>query len=232
MKTYIEVSDIAFNKQLDFFCGKVGSFAVQFGLDPDKITKLQATNELVKFVADAHKTARNYARNYVQYKKMLRRGDGKKILGAVPLPPVFATAPPPVTSANAQAQFASLIQDCVRSGNFTENIGKGLGIIKSETNFDPQAGNPVLKVKLAQGGHPLLRCKKGKYEGFEIWKDRNDGNGYQFAGVSLHPAWLDQAALPAGGVVVSWKYRVIYIYENQQAGSWSNVVMVSVYGNV
>ncbi len=232
MKTYIEVTDKAFNKQLDFFCGKVGSFAAILGLNATKIAALQATNELVKFVAQANQTAQNYARSYVTFKNVLRRGKGAQILGAVPVPPVYATAPPAVTSPNAQAQFASLIQDCVRSSNFSENIGASLGIIKPESNFDPQAGKPVLKVALAQGGHPLLRCKKGKYEAFEIWKDKNDGNGYQLAGVSLHPTWLDHAALPAPGVAVSWKYRVIYVYENKQAGSWSNVVMVSVYGNV
>jgi len=34
------------------------------------------------------------------------------------------------------------------------------------------------------------------------------------------------------GLTATWKYKAIYLYDNQQAGNWSTVVIVTVVGNV
>ncbi len=232
METFIEKQELAFNDQLDGFCDEIDDYATPLNLDTGKIKNLQGTNDLVQFVYRATENAQKYAHDMVAYKSLLRFGIGKEVLGDVPVPPVYSVLPPPVTSANARGQFADLIQDCVNSGNLTTNIGQALGIIKPATVFDPQAGTPVLKVTLAQGGHPLLHANMSGYEAFQIWRDSNDGKGYLQVGTSLHPDYLDLSALPLGGVATAWKYKLIYVYKNQQAGAWSNEVVISVYGNV
>jgi hypothetical protein len=231
MSTIIEKGNGPFKDQLDFFCKNAPNYQKELGLDATKLANLQASDLFVDFVWQQTDDAEKYFHACVAYKNQVRYGSGDQVLGAVPTPPVYATMPA-VVNDNVQGQFADMIQDCAGSASYSTTIGISLGIAKADTVFDPQAGAPVLKVTLAQGGHPLLHTKLGSYEAFQVWRDSNDGNGYQLAGVSLHPDFLDLTVLPAAGTAVSWKYKVIYVYKNQQAGAWSNEVIISVYGNV
>jgi len=232
MATFIEAADLPFANQMNNFCGKVNNYATLLGLDTAKITALQKSNTLVQLVMVQQEVAQQYGVTFTAYKDLLRYGNGTQILGNLPAPPVYPTPTPAITNANVQADFAELIQDCVKSKNFTTDIGNDLGILKPVTPFDPQAGQPKLTVKTAQGGHPLLHSKIGEYEAFQIWKDSGDGKGFVLLGTSQHPDYLDLTALPAIGITATWKYKAIYLYDNQQAGNWSTVVIVTVVGNV
>ncbi len=232
MATYIEAKDLPFDKQLNTFC--IGAPGVQKELDLDdtKIANLQASNTLVAFVEQQAEDAENYFHGVIKYKNLLRYGNGTEVLGPLLAPPVYPDPLPEVTTANVQGQFADLIQDCVRSGNYTVNIGESLGIVKPTTVFEPQAGAPMLKVSLAAGGHPLLHVKIGQYDGFQIWKDSGDGNGYVLLNLSVRPDFLDLSTLPLAGASATCKFKAIYVYQNQQAGAWSSEVVITVYGNV
>ncbi len=79
-------------------------------------------------------------------------------------------------------------------------------------------------------GHPTLHTKIGDYDGFEVWKDT--GTGFAFLNVSDTPNFTDPSALPASGVEVIWKYKIIYRYKNVQIGNWSVTISVAVKGSV
>ena len=136
-----------------------------------------------------------------------------------------------MVAANVQKRFAEIIQDCVRSGNYTIGIGEDLGIEKPETVFDPQLGQPEFEIELNSGGRPNLLWPKGKFQGIEIWKD-SDGTGFKFLDKDFNPDYLDKSALPAAGTSAVWKYKMIYLFQDEQVGNWSEEVVITVYGNV
>ena len=230
MQTHIENTDQLFANQIDGFTNKIDTYAITLSLDPKKIATLKQARDFYLFVSAENEKAHQYALGYTAYKNHARRGLEGIAIGPVPTPPVYATPPPPVVNGSVQAIFADMIQDCVRSKAFTPAMAQDLGILKPPTSFDPQAGTPELFVTLAQGGHPLLHTRIGKYESYDVYKD--SGAGYIFTGNSQHPDFLDLTALPAQGVSAIWKYKVIYKYAGVQAGNWSNEVIVSVYGSI
>ena len=83
-------------------------------------------------------------------------------------PPVSVTAVP----AGVFTRLGLLVTSIKSDPNYTDAIGRDLGIIAAQTPFDPQCGKPVIKITFSSGGHPTLLWTKGKFQGIEIWKDK------------------------------------------------------------
>jgi hypothetical protein len=132
--------------------------------------------------------------------------------------------------ANLVALFRDVIQQCVKSGNLTDDMAKALGIFEEPVVIKLEDGTPDLTLKYISAGHPTLHTILGKYDGFEIWKDA--GAGFVFLNVSNLANYADTSALPAAGLDVIWKYKIIYRYANAQIGKWSNTISVAIKGSV
>ena len=221
-----------FKTQINVFCVKIDTYSGLLALSPAKVANIKKVKELVNFVFEANVAIHGYSGDIAQYAMKLFRGHNDEPLGAIPLPTSYPAILPDVTEPNATAQLADLLQDCKRSPDFTSNIAAELGVLKSSTPFDPEAGKPIIKLKTAEGGHPLLHVKKGQYEGWELWKDRSDGKGFVKAEKVLRPDYLDPDPLPAIGTSAVWRYKAIYLYADKHAGSWSDDATITVLGSV
>jgi hypothetical protein len=169
-----------------------------------------------------------FAEAVTKYKDLLRYGNGTEVLGAFPTVPSVPIAPP--AGANVQERFSKLVQRIKGSPNYSKSIGEDLDIEVKEEPFDPQAGKPEIKTAYSSGGHPVLKWKKGKYQGVEVWK--NTGTGWQKLDIDTSPDYTDKTALPAAGQTAVWQYKMIYLYKDAQAGNWSDEATVTVSGNV
>jgi hypothetical protein len=228
METFIEREDPKFALQLNNFCETIDTYKVLLGLDNDKVNALKQSSALAVFIITFNGIIQTFAEGFTAYKNLMRYGEGNQVLGPIPVPPVLSVDAPDVTNANVQKQFAEMIQDCVRSSNFTRSIGEQLGIVKPISDFNAEAGQPIIKTKLAEGGHPLLHVKKGGYEGYILYK--STGGSFVKVDKILHPDYLDHDPLPAPGERAVWRYKAIYLYKDKPAGSESAVVDVQVFG--
>ena len=231
MATFIEAADEKFGTQLRGFCGKVDTHSATLGLAAGKITQIKRDSIFFDYTLDAANVFKTFSQQMNNYKQLLRKGRGDEVLPAFPTLPTLAVTPP-LALANVQKRFGEIIQDCVRSSNYTKSIGEDLGIEKPETVFDPQAGQPDFEIELNSGGRPNLLWPKGKFQGVEIWKDNSTGQGFKFLDKDFNPDYLDKSDLPAAGTSAVWKYKMIYLYKDEQVGNWSEEVVVTVYGNV
>jgi len=230
MATFIETKDEKFGTQLRIFCQKVDTHSATLGLNAAKVISIKKDSTFFDYTLDAANSFKTFAQSMNGYKFLLRKGRGDEVLPAFPAIPTLAVAPT-LVAANVQKRFAEIIQDCVRSGNYTIGIGEDLGIEKPETVFDPQLGQPEFEIELNSGGRPNLLWPKGKFQGIEIWKD-SDGTGFKFLDKDFNPDYLDKSALPAAGTSAVWKYKMIYLFQDEQVGNWSEEVVITVYGNV
>ncbi len=233
MATFIEPSDEKYLLQVNKFCDRVDTYSGTLGLDPAKVAAIKADNDFFRKTFLYMGQFRGFAESFTNYKDLLRHGKGDEVLGTFPVAPVIETPVPTPTSANCQKRFAEIIQDCVKSPNYTKTIGEDLGIEATVTPFNPADGKPELKPAYSTGGHPELKWKKGKFDGIEVWIDRNDGKGWVYLDKDMRPDFTDKiSALPAAGASAVWKYRAIYLYKGEQAGQWSEVVTLTVHGSV
>jgi len=232
MQTTILDSEAGFHGQLDQCCSNIDDYSTPLNLDATKVANLKTTDGFIKFIFSLQGLAQSYAHAITSYKDQLHTGPSKLLMGAVPLPPVYPTVMPVISLGNARAQYADIIQDSIKSPNYTNDIGIKLGFIITEAAAKDEPVTPLLILKPSVEGHPVLHTKKGIYQGYEVWKDTGDGKGYFKLDTSMYPDYTDLSNLPAIGAGAIWKYKIIYMLSGAHSGNWSNEVTVGVFGQI
>ena len=236
MAINIETNDAAYNLQLKNFANKIGGYSAVLGLTPADVASIKADALAFDYVLGNLLATQTFAQNYTAYKTALLHG-GALSLGALPVQPVF-TAAPAMPLADVKGRFRALIQVITHKKNaYTTAIGQDLGIEAAVVPFTPATGKPVFFIEPSSGGYPNLRWTRGKFQGIEIWKDSGPSTGSGQAGFAkldrdMRPDYIDKTNLPAAGQTAVWKYKMIYLVNDEVVGNWSDVVSVTVHGEV
>ncbi len=110
---------------------------------------------------------------------------------------------------------------------YTEAIGQSLGIEGPEASGpDLEAAQPDLTGAKVVAAAVLIPWTKGKFHGIRIEADRGDGKGWAFLAIDTRPDDSDTEPFPSGGAV--WRYRAIYLLDDEKVGQWSPAVSVNV----
>ncbi len=235
MKILIEGAEDKLAAQLHKFRnGYSTTYAALLKVPTNLLDKLDKGSLFLDFVLDMQSKIHTVSSTFTSYKNLVLHGHGTDVLGALPVLTIYPTtpAPPPICDANVAGILREIAQVCVNSGNLTEDIAKALGLFEDPTVVSLASGTPDLSLKSMSGGHPMLHTVLNGYDGFEVWKDSGIGAGFVFHNVSTSSDFTDQSALPALGVEVVWKYKIIYRLKNLQIGNWSATISVAVKGNV
>ena len=232
MKMLLENAEAPLASQINHFCQEVPNYEVVLDLDSGKVIKIKKINNFFQFILSMQVTIQSIAHSFTSYKNQAHYGPAEGLLGALPVLPVYPAVIPEIPFGNAKSLFSDMIKDCMKSANFTKDIGLALGIIEPDVAAKPEEVTPVLTVKLTTGGHPLLHTVKGNYSGYEVWKDSMDTKGYIKLDTSIYCDYIDNSPLPAIGVAKTWKYKIIYILKAAECGNWSNEVTVGVFGQI
>lgn len=228
MAIFIETNDADFNIQLNNFANKIANYGTALGLTTAEINSIKADAKAFDYVLGNQVAIQTFAHNYTTFKAQLRKG-GTATLGALPKQPVFTTAPT-MPLIGIESRFRALLQRITHQNGYTAAIGKDLGIDAPLTVFNAADGKPVFNITLSSGGYPNLHWTRRKFNGIEIWKD--SGTGFIKLDRDMHPDFTDKTPLPAAGATAIWKYKMIYIINDEVIGHWSDVVSISVHGEV
>ena len=231
MQSFIERTDDGFLLQVNTFCNKIDTYATLLGVTAGEVTSIKADRDLLAWAVPGQNVIQSFAQTFTNFKNLLRYGNGTEVLSQLPVVPVL-NSPPALVDANVQKRFSDLAKRIKASPKYTKSIGEDLGIEVAHTPFDPQLGKPVFKTTYSSGGHPHLIWKKGKFQGVEIWVDRNDTKGWVKLERDFHPDFTDKAPLPPVGQTAVWNYKMIYLFADEIVGSWSDETAVTVYGSV
>jgi len=228
MATYIENADAAFNSQLKNFANKIGAYGPALGLTPAEIAAIKIDAAAFDYIFINQMAMQTFAQTYTAYKALLRKGGGL-LPASVPVQPVLGP-PPAMPASDISFRFRKVVQRIIHSLAYTRAIGEDLGIEAPVSVFNPVNGKPKFTIEFVAGGCPNLKRTKGKYHGVEIWKD--SGNGFVKLDRDMRPDYVDKSPLPAAGVSAVWRYRMIYLMNDEIAGNWSDLVSVTVHGEV
>ena len=231
MALQIEKTDAALNQQLKTFAGKIDTYSAPLGITATEVASIKADAAAMDYVMANQDAVQTFGQNYTAFKDLLRNG-GSPMLGAAPTPPVFA-APPTMPEPNIESRFRMLLQRITHTTAYNKSVGEDLGIeapSDAATKAALEAGKPVFRIEPSSGGHPNLRWTKGKYQGIEIWKDA--GTGFIKLDRDMRPDFIDKTDLPKAGTTALWKYKMIYLVNDEPIGNWSDVVSVTVVGEV
>jgi hypothetical protein len=204
------------------------NYASILELNSEEITKVATASSWFDYLLNSQAAAQNYSHAIFSLKRILRDGPANTdiTLPALPTPPPTPTGIPFSDIFGFVGPFITRIK---KHPNYTETIGKTLGIIPAiAAPMDISTLQPTLSVDF-QGGHPVLSWKINGTQALEIEADHGAGS-FSLLTIRMSSGYQDDTPLPPVGSASVWQYRAIYHIHDQRVGQWSQVLEISVKG--
>jgi hypothetical protein len=199
---------------LNNFNTKLPSYAVAVGILPADVTSVAHDTAMYSYMVNTYKQT---VQNLVAYKQQLKhQQNGAGPLGAIPTLPTLGAAPTAV-AAGAFDRVSKLVARIKASANYTDSIGKDLGIIATVPVIDVNAMQPNIKVNL-DAGCPHIKWTKGNADALDLYVDREDGAGFVPIGRFITPDYIDTTNLAGTLVLAQWHYKGMYVIGNNPVG--------------
>lgn len=229
MNYFIKSSDAEFVLQIIKFGETLPGYSGTLGISPAEVTQAQQDSEYLTWVLQCMNIYHEHSESWTKFKNLMRKGvDGN--VTSVPAPPVLPGTPAVTVQPNIQERFSKLAAKCKLSPNYTATIGEDLGIEAPSVTFNPQEGKPVFTIRLVSGGKPELVWVKGRFEGVVIYR-KEQGGSYSRLDTDLRPNYVDNTATAPEGQSKVYTYKMIYLYNDEQVGMWSDEVTITVTGD-
>lgn len=228
MKYFIESNNEKFSLQLTTFATELPSYSALLGFSNAEETEASQDAAYMKWAVESGNQVDNYQQEVFAFLDIVRYGaPGVETLNPPP-PPVLSPPPAPVPP-DIERRFQEKARKAKAAKGYTRAIGEKLGIVGDDTEFDPRAGKPKLKVS-TDAGYPYLVTSKGRYPAINLYRDMGTGYGGNPYKTLTNPKFRDEDSLPAAGQSRIIKYKAIFIWNNEEVGEWSDEVSVTVAG--
>ncbi|MES2568085.1 MAG: hypothetical protein V4565_14515 [Bacteroidota bacterium] len=226
-KSYVPTSDADKGIWLNNFTTKLSLHATVIGVTPAELTAIQKDNAMYQYIIGMIEVYRQTLSNLTGYKNMLKRSVGQQHIGALPVLPTLAAAPPIVTEGIFE-RIIMLVSRFKKTVGYTDNIGADLGVLPpTPAAINVDVLKPELIIKLSVG-RPHIKWVKGITDAVDLYVDRDDGLGFVLLGRLLKNEYIDVAPLASPKIFDEWSYKAIYVIADTQVGLYSNVVSVDV----
>ena len=241
-QSYMAHDDAGRQAWLHNYATKINSYAALLGIAAADVTQVENDDtDWAKMLA-YQEALKEYKHSITTYKDHLKR----MVHTSTPLTPLVAAPALPVFSATFKpdifGRVAKQVQNLKSNKNYSDTIGKDLGIIGADPYPTPTGGStlptertaelkPIFKIKLNKGNHPWIKWEKGHTHALRMMVDRGDGKGFVLVTVATHHTYTDMFSLPAAGATAIWKYKGIYLDKHEdEEGQWSEVAQITVTG--
>lgn len=231
MANFIPTTDSEKATVINTFSGKINDYATLLGLTPTEVTSVK--NDAAAFtywLANADIFEKE-SRERTSYKNLLRDGPLNTPAGVQPTVPTLV-APPAVVLPGIFARFAATVGRIKLHSNYTDTIGKDLGIAGVETQSFASIANdlkPILKLSLV-AGFPQVKYPKGKTSGVRLFCKRGAATDYSDLGPILTAVYIDKRPNLQAGVPERRTYYAWYIKGNDNVGQKGDEFSVVVEG--
>jgi hypothetical protein len=192
------------------------------GIGNEEITNTQTDITSYFFMLQQwHPASQRDGKEFTAHKQLMIFGSG-----SVPLPypqPTLFPNPPPASIPGIQKRLFSQIARIKASPNYTEVIGKDLGIIAIPDTVE----HPVPEFWLtAEFGleTPQVRIDFTKYGHEGIWIESRINEGeWAFLAIDTVKPYLDKRPLIAGNTLETREYRLRWWDKSEAHGEWTGV---------
>lgn len=222
---YLPRSDKKKNLWLNNFVVRLPYYAATLGINQATLTSIQNDAKMFEYAVKLVDSFSKTKKDKTTFKNQLRDGPESKTPLSVPQ---FTVQKPPVSvPPGIFKRITSLVRKIKVHDNYTPAIGKHLDIIGPDTYLDINTLKPKLKIRYT-ADRPVIKYRKGKTDGVDIYVDRDDGKGFVFLATDKEPDYIDPTEVPDGVKSIVWRYRARYRIGEKQIGQFSNTVSVTV----
>jgi hypothetical protein len=224
---FVKKEDAEFVQQLKDHHTALGTHGAGLGFSLPEIADAGKDSAYMEYVVGQQSQAQGFSQGYTQFKRNMRLGTNTATEPVFVVPGVV----PPAVPVGIEQRFRDRAAKAKSSTAYDNDIGEQLKIVAPISVFDPSTGKPTFKVFL-DSGHPVLKWPKKNFQGVEVWADHGDGSGWVKQERDFKSPWVDKTDLPALGQSKVWKYKMIYVLNDETIGLWSDEVTVTVHGEV
>lgn len=173
----------------------------------------------------------------VSYKNRLREGPIGSPAGVIPSVPVVPAPPAPVQP-GIEPRTRVLVQFVKNNPFYTDTIGKDLGVIGDEQSVQRSSLKPVFRLEKLSTGINIIWKKGTLATGVRIEKQVVSSGGipvpapapsasasWSLLAIDTQPDYLDTTPITGAAI---WRYRLVYMIGDEQAGQWSDEASIAV----
>lgn len=223
--TFIPRTDAKKDIWLGNFAQKLPAHATTLGLSNDVVKDVQDSAVFWSWLQKAVVPWRGYDQSWTAFRDGMRSG-GDGATNQMPPVPTLDAMPSPVAP-DIFGRLSKLVATIKNAPNYTEAIGKDLGIIAPEAEKpEEQTLKPTVKLAVVALGVLLKWSKQGNRRlNLYIEVDRHDGQGFRFLAIDTEPDYVDTLK-PTGPA--QWTYRAQYRLGDEPMGQWSDLATIAV----
>jgi len=219
-KSYLPSTDHDKVVWLNNFATKFTVLSPSLGFVAADITSVNNDAAMFAYLITLVETFTTEKEERVNYKNLIRSGPIGTV-GVFPTMPAISAAPVSVP-AGVFLRIANIVQRIKAHTNYTEAIGRDLGIIGAEQTLDIAAMKPVLKLQTS-GWHIEVQWVKDHADAIRI--EVNRGAGWQFLAIDTMPNYTDSSITENH---ITLQYRAMYIIHDELVGQWSDVASITI----
>lgn len=224
MSDFVKDSDRAFADQLTNLSDKLSTYQAALGLTAGQLTAAADDAAMMDFMTHSISTSKSYGQGWTALKDDARKGKGSDPIATFPSP-VNVTTPPTAVLPGIEERFRSLAAQIKANPAYTNAMGEDLGIVADQDTTVLTA--PQLKVEM-KGGSPVISFKKSISDGIRLYSQRGTEKSFSFLAVDTRSPYVDTRPNETPDTPETRQYYAYYIKADEQVGSQSDKVSVSV----
>lgn len=213
-----------------------GALATKYGLTAAELMRVDQGHLVWQWFLEALTVARFWTISLTQERDRMETaaaGPTHPLPGGPTLPPVPDLPGPPPAPVMLEPGFFAFFGDLVarikKHADYEVADGVLLGIEGSQIPTPDPTIVPALSAEVFTSGQPELSCKKGPFQGYNVWLTR-PAQARREIGFSSARRFMVEEPLPAAGTAEVWTFEVQYRYQNAPFGQVSQPYNLTVRG--
>ena len=228
MSYYVKQNNLEFYQQIKLLADNIEGIKSLFGFLATDITEAKNDADFMLWISNENNNADTFYHSSTDYTYTVRHGnDDNKIIPV----PVLTVNPidPVVVPEGIQKRYTQKINQIKASKNCSDDLLKKLDVFSTVVAKDSTLAKPDPKVTL-DGGSPVISYHKYGFAAANLYKDSGKGYDATPYKTMTTTSFKDPATLPAAGLSVVWKYKVMYLLNDEESGIMSDEVSIAVKG--
>lgn len=223
---YLPTGDRDKAQWLRNFSTTFAGYASLLGFTEADVTSLNNDSVAFAYILDDVELLKSEARERTSYKDLLRDG-GTAVLGAFPTLPTLSTTPTAV-AAGIFPRVANMVKRIKAHPNYTEAIGRDLGIIGAEEGAGQRIALKPTVTLSTDGGVVVVKYIKGHTAGIRLMCCRGSETEFTLLATVTKPMYKDSRPNLVAGQPEQRKYCAWYLQDDQPTGQCSDEVSIVV----
>ena len=225
---YVKTNNLEFAQQIELLASNIVDLAVLFGFDKKAQDESLADAAFMKWIIEADNAEEKHYHESKDYLYAVRHSGKGGIVLPIPQPPILSV-PPAVVPNGIQYRYTQKINQIKANVNCSDDLLKKIGALSTLAAKDSLLSKPDPKV-VVDAGHPVISYHKYGFAAANLYKDSGKGYGDMAYKTMTTTSFKDPADLPAAGLSVLWKYKMMYLLNDVETGVMSDEISISISG--